>query len=231
MFKNSWGIKSRDDKPTFIILIVPPVEKGFKRLTSGIDGPIKLRSKVIQPSFIQPFLKICWFRTWFLGNPKNVDFDDLPLKSYLWISIKRLIRIHTDDSGRISRSPDTKWRNTKLYPWFDTLDNVIRWLNHMIDIVTTPVSQWKSSTVWSISCIGCRIGEIWNLTVYKVGKREISYQFERKSTKTNSTESIIINSSRFKQLYGTIAMHGLSLAPHLTTPHNNFCSFRQNRLK
>lgn len=57
MFEYSRGIKSRDYEPAFIVLIIPPVEKRFKRLTSRIDGPIQLRSKVIEPSFIQPFLK------------------------------------------------------------------------------------------------------------------------------------------------------------------------------
>ena len=57
MFKYTGGIKTRDNKPTLVVLIVPPVEKRFKRLASGINGPVELRSKVIQPSFIQPFLK------------------------------------------------------------------------------------------------------------------------------------------------------------------------------
>ena len=52
MFKYTRGIKTRDNKPTLVILIVPPVEKRFKRLASGINGPVELRSKVIQPSFI-----------------------------------------------------------------------------------------------------------------------------------------------------------------------------------
>ena len=61
MFEYSRGIKSRDYEPAFIVLIIPPVEKRFKRLTSGIDGPVKLGSKVIKPSFIEPFLKIISF--------------------------------------------------------------------------------------------------------------------------------------------------------------------------
>src|SRR5207249_9554465 len=104
--------------PPLHILIGPPFQKRRKALVRGIDRPIKLGSKIIDPAAGEPLSRIC---------------------------VEPRVGVETSDLRRINRTPDPERADSEFHPRLRRLDGVVHPTNKPVDVFTPPIAPAQAA--------------------------------------------------------------------------------------
>ena len=105
-------------------MLSPPVSKYLIISHFFTNLPIELWYYIVNPSLLHP--------------QENIGIQLVVVLKSVGLATTRVVLLI---------APDTKWRDTKLYLWFDTIDGIAHLLNGQVYVVATPIT-YVVKTTW-----------------------------------------------------------------------------------